>query len=655
MYLLFLAATSFAQIQYFPTIIYDLDGDGFEDVILERGFSQSMDASIEYCSIHPQNNVEIANTRIQWEYGSGHYIQYFEFNDTISENSDWTEDSETVYEKYYNQPKSWWLSNDYFAGVRIKKDDLYYYGWIRFKGNTPYNEVLVRDAAIQSTPNTSIKAGEGITSIAPVSGLVTVNGDNSKWSDFNFEFYPSYYYSFVNSYRAFIVKNENSSEINIDDLLNVPTGNYLEFNSGESFYNFDLNDSLLDLDNETIKLGGSYQICILAITNHVDSFQNAFTLTDTFVANVTLPNIESPVVLDNSDFGNSKDIQIIFKKNENEDFLKEYRVLILPSDSTSSFNLEKALAVSTENSYTIPPSNDSIYTIINMSITDIYGISIQQNKLYKAFILSVQDNINSNVSSLSFASNDFALSNPDYIYASQTEGESIMHNGGEVTINGDTCTLDFDKDGQLDIMISGLLWDENNHPRINTLIHPAENIQIIYSEENLAKNISLYSPINNYWNWSSEILTLYYEKTDFGVGTIYGEFKTYRDGIIGFKKSSVEDTILGWLRINNGRIKEYAWQKAGISSISEIPNSTETSFIPYPNPNRERILNISIKEYKEGVDYYIDVLNPTGTLQHTFKITAQLSEISLANLNQGLYYFRLRSPDKQETQKIIVL
>lgn len=657
-FLLFLTASSFAQIQYFPTVSHDFNNDSIEDITIERGFSQSFDSSIEYCNISPQNNnVEIATKRINYQNGgSGSYVQYFEFGDTISDKIEWTKKTKTIYEKYSNEPKIWWVNKNYFIGVRVRdENNNYQYAWIRFRGNTPYKKNILRDAAIQTELNSPILAGEGITSIQPVVDKVYNEKDSTKWSDYKVVFYPPLHKSFVDEYRIFIGKSQYSNEINLDQLLTAPKTNYQKIDTGSFEYNVILNDTLLDLESKEFVLGENYTIYVLSISNNIDSFPHSLTTTNYFKTITTLPKTGNPVVLDNGDRNNSTDIQLHFTQNSKENYTKEYRILILPSDSVASFNLQKAISVPVENAHIISPKNDSIYTIENIETADIYGNSIHQNTAYNAFILSVHDGINSNQSSLSAASNNFVLSIPNYIYAGQTEGENIMYNGGEVKTSTDTCTLDFDNDGALDLIISGLDFIENNHPRINLIAHPVGNTEIIYSENELAKSLPEYFPIYSRSNWSAKSLTLYFNHTDFGVGTVYGEFKNYVDQRIGFKKTNLQDTIFGWVIVNSGRIKEYAWQKSVKSSSVQIPNAIETSFNAYPNPNKERNLKIVIKNFEEQEDYFIDVLNLSGRVQSTIKINEKLSIINLANLQRGIYYIRFRSPEKQETQKIIVL
>ncbi|MEN8117686.1 MAG: hypothetical protein ABFS16_11945, partial [Bacteroidota bacterium] len=460
LFLLFISLLSVGQIKHFTTIHPDVDGDGVEDFTFKHSYRRywgGYSLDVFWARVYPENGAEIACDLISP--GTEH-VTYLEYNDTINEDLNWKTDSSYIYSSLGIGPGSWNVSKDYFVGIRIKKGESYYYGWIRFKGNTDHYLEVSRDAAIQTKPDTPIKAGEGIVSIVPVVDKVHRENNNTEWSDYKAVFFPPYFESFVSGYRVFVVKHESSDNINVDQLLAAPETSYQNVDAGSFEYNVILNDSLLDLDNEQIMLDEKYQICVLALSNNTDTFPHAYTLTDTFKVTTSLAKLENVKAFDVNDLGNSRDIQVVFDKNVRDDFVKEYRVMILPSDSSASFNLEKALAVPPDNSHAILPINDSVYTIENMEITDIYGNPIEQNRFYKAFILSVHDEIKSSVSSLS-VSNAFSLNIPTNIYAGQKEGDNIIYVLFKVSdySSYDTQYLDFDNDGHTELTIEVIAWE----------------------------------------------------------------------------------------------------------------------------------------------------------------------------------------------------
>lgn len=646
--------SGFSQIKHFPETNYDLDGDGKEDFKFELEWQQAYDATVSWFTVTPLNGAEVAIEEVEvTSYSKDWMVQYFEFGDTIDSNLVWTTGKQTISQGYNRAPDEWYVENDYFIGVRLKMDDEYQYGWIRFRSfHISYK--FSRDAAVQLNSGVPIKAGEGITSIAPVAGPVTIENNNNAWSDILVDFYPSWFGSFVQEYRVFVVKTSKAGEITIERLLEASTANYQNVASGDYSYSFNLNDSLVDLDNEGIKLGENYRICLLSLSSNTDSFPHAFTLTQSFMLNTELPPVNAPTVFDVADNRNSTDIQVVFSKNEKEEFVKEYRIMILPNDSAAAFNQEKAAEVAEGNFYAVQPNGDSVYMIQNIEMTDIFGDPIEQKQKYNAFIWSVPNQENANIASLSEPSNVFTLNVPNYLYAGQSIGKNIAFNDGNLVITSDSCFLDIENDGKNDLVISGLDVTDTNHRRFNIVAHLRENMEVIFSEQNLAKNLTKNTPVYENFNWSSNSLTLRYIQTDFEVGPVYGEFTEWRDGYLGFRKISEQDTIYGWAKINNGRIKDYAWQKSVTQSVIEIPDSEENMFVAYPNPNSDRILNIALKEFVAGKDYQIEVFSSLGIKMKRNTINEQLYQINLNDLPRGMYFVQLTTPEKQETQKVMV-
>ncbi|MEZ5015188.1 MAG: T9SS type A sorting domain-containing protein [Chitinophagales bacterium] len=62
----------------------------------------------------------------------------------------------------------WNGSEEAFLGFRIRRDALYYYGWIRVAVADSARSMTIRDYAIETTPNQAIRAGDipGTTSIS---------------------------------------------------------------------------------------------------------------------------------------------------------------------------------------------------------------------------------------------------------------------------------------------------------------------------------------------------------------------------------------------------------------------------------------------------------------------------------------------------------
>jgi hypothetical protein len=79
--------------------------------------------------VTPLNGAELATEKIK----GSNYVKYFEFGDTIDSNLIWSSETQILTQSYDRLPDAWYVDGDYFLGIRLKKDDGYQYGWIRFQ------------------------------------------------------------------------------------------------------------------------------------------------------------------------------------------------------------------------------------------------------------------------------------------------------------------------------------------------------------------------------------------------------------------------------------------------------------------------------------------------------------------------------------------
>nr|WP_319510967.1 T9SS type A sorting domain-containing protein [uncultured Draconibacterium sp.] len=627
-----------------------MNGDGVPDYSFEIKYAMAYESSIEYCILTPLNGAEIVSRTITRQGGADDYITLFNTGDTISETENWTTDIWTLYDEYSHQPDEWWEDEDYFVGIRIKKDEGYFYGWIRLRGNVDYEDGIIRDAAIQLQPDKSLRAGEGIESIAPIVEEVSNVADNNQWSDYKVVFYPPYIKELVSEYRIYLIKQ--NSDFTLADLLSLAETNYQKVDTSANYsHTVFLRNELLDLENEGLALGQEYQACIVAISADTTLFADSYSLTHSFKVVTNLPEVETPVLYDLLNYGNSTDFGVEFMRNEKEEFVKEYQILILPADSASAFTLAKALEVPVENRFKLQPTNDSLYSVQDMNIADIYGHTIMPGQFYKVCVLAVHDNISTNVSSLSQASNACSLSSPNSIYAGQSAGENLTY--VDASVADISNSIDIDGNGKADIIIDVVEFTENHYSDINIVLRTADSTEVVCYNEGLVMNISLFSTINNNYDWSSGEFQLYYKNGGYGAYTTTGEF-VYGKGMLAFRKVSSSETIFGWMKLGwESRVLEYAYQLSAVMSVPEV--ETHLDFKVYPNPGNGSTMQLDIVDFEIGIDYKVDILSESGLLKKSINLSEKKSTIDLNNLGSGIYYVRFKSPSEQSTQKIIVL
>ncbi len=651
-----ISSTASAQTKYFTGESNDIDGNGTADFdIAYSDFSYYGSDYFMYMymgTFSPQDELQIQfGTQTVGVYS---LVEFNNFGDTIGTSRQWSSEPKTIY--FYentNYVENWQDESFAFIGIRIKNGDLFRYGWLRI---TTTFDCHVLDGAIQETAGIPILAGEGINTIKPLDMKVSDLRNNGNWSDISVDFFSPYFNSYVEEFRVFAVKADDAQNLSVEDFMALPESRYLVVENEEVEYNVVLNSVFLDVDGDKMDITEEYRICVVSVSDSVEIFPHGFSLSPVFQINTVLPEVSTLTAEDFGDEGTSEDLKVTFAKNTREDMMKEYRLLIVPKDSAKFFTLEKAIQIPEEYSFGVEPVGDSVYSVENKLLKDIFGNPVHQDQLYQVFILSVPDGVNSNIASLSSVSNTFSLGTPDYLYAGQKEGIGINYYDFEPDLEEDTIRFDFDQDGKSELVFTNYSnWKPSvifDYWEVTT----EDSTQIIITDNDIATNLSLHSSINHLGNWGSGTFYLNFEySAGWGPATKKGEF--LYEGIVGFRKNSVNDTIYGWIHVHcqyPTKIYDYAWQKRVTQSVIKIPDSGENLFVAYPNPNRDRVLNIAIKNFGGEKDSFLDVFNSSGIKMKRIVVTEQLSQINLNGMPGGLYYVQLVTPEKQETQKILV-
>jgi hypothetical protein len=650
------SSISSAQIKYFTGESNDIDGNGTADFDIEYSdFSYYGSDHFMYIymgTFSPQDELQIQfGTQTVGVYS---LVEFNNFGDTIGTSRQWSSEPKTIY--FYentNYVENWQDESFAFIGIRIKNGDLFRYGWLRI---TTTFDCYVLDGAIQETPGIPILAGEGINTIKPLDLKVSDLRNNGNWSDISLDFFSPYFNSFVEEFRVFAVNAGDAQSFSIEDLMELPESRYQVVKNEEVEYHVALNSDFLDVDGDEMDITKEYNICVLSVSDSVEIFSHDFCLSPVFQIKTVLPEVSNPTAEDFGDEGTSEDLKVTFAKNTREDMMKEYRLLIVPKDSAKFFTLEKAIEILDDYYLGIESADDSVYLAENKLLKDIFGNPVQQDQLYEAFILSVPDGINSNVASLSPGSNVFCLGTPNYLFAGQSEGKGLKYHDFEPDLADDTVRFDFDQDGKVELTFTNFSdWKPSvifDYWTVTT----EDNTEIIFTENDIATNHSLHSSINHLGNWGSGTFYLnYLYSPGWDKATQKGEF--VYEGIVGFRKNLGKDTIYGWVNIlclYPTKIYDYAWQKSVTQSVIEIFDSGEKMFVAYPNPNSDRILNILLKEFAAGKDYQINVFNSSGVKMKQILVSEQLFQLNLNALPRGLYVVQLTTPEKQETQKVMV-
>lgn len=141
--------------------------------------------------------------------------------------------------------------------------------------------------------------------------------------------------------------------------------------------------------------------------------------------------VTSSEITDLNNTGNASDIRVTFTRSENEQFVTEYRAIIVKSGTSSdNFTLETANGLASERYTTIAKSveGNPIVSFLSSTVADSDGEAIAPGQIYRVFILTIGNGDQAPENGLSNPSNPINLQNEDIldIFAELSLGASGM-------------------------------------------------------------------------------------------------------------------------------------------------------------------------------------------------------------------------------------
>jgi len=193
----------------------------------------------------------------------------------------------------------------------------------------------------------------------------------------------------LNGYRIMVVKSSDANQFSLSKANNVSSSNYTSV--GKTGYNItkSLASNARDVDGHSIRNGVSYRVFVLSVgaygTNVLSAYSPAITLT----GNTSVNPATNVTVKDVADYGDGRDLQVSFTRANEEQNIREYRILAVKESDASYFNLTDALAVSGPNYTAVNKTGSNITRTLAADSKDVNGRLIQGDTKYKVFILSV--------------------------------------------------------------------------------------------------------------------------------------------------------------------------------------------------------------------------------------------------------------------------
>lgn len=293
--------------------------------------------------------------------------------------------------------------NDGYIGLRLQVEDKLYFGWVRLDIDAQCKSVIIKGYGYEKEPYKTVKAGPTVPAVQNV--MVTDVNNNGDGSDISISFTKAVDETNIDEYWIYVVRSIYSKEFSVFDAgagVNAtkiaPTGNNIMMN---------LPDTAVDNLGIPIQEQLAYNIFVVSVS-----------FSGNFIGNVSLPspNIillsEAPQVVnviaeDISNYGDGRDLQISFNRIFDEQFINEYRIFVVKTDSAGSFDMIKTNNIL--NYHTVNKSGLDIVLRLNTNSKDVDGDYVTNNESYKIFVLTVADGVNYTKNSLSMPSEEVIL------------------------------------------------------------------------------------------------------------------------------------------------------------------------------------------------------------------------------------------------------
>ncbi|KMY32978.1 hypothetical protein ACZ11_12940 [Lysinibacillus xylanilyticus] len=272
--------------------------------------------------------------------------------------------------------------------------------------------VFVMAVATNSGNNVLSSASNAITlyssNVGAVSNLYTNDvNDYGDGRDLYVSFTKAADESNISQYRIMVVPTAYYSSFSLSDANNVSSSNYTTVNkSGNNNYGLTLSGNARDVRGNYITDRTSYRVYVLSVGYGNYSGSNALsapTSTITLGKNYNVQAVTSLTAADVNDFGDGRDLQVSFTKPSDETNVNHYRIFVVPTAYSSSFNLSQA----NSNSNFITESKDgnrSTTRSLDSTTRDVRGNLITEGTNYSVYVLTVANGNSSSVNALSSAS-----------------------------------------------------------------------------------------------------------------------------------------------------------------------------------------------------------------------------------------------------------
>ncbi|QPQ31637.1 copper amine oxidase N-terminal domain-containing protein [Lysinibacillus sp. JNUCC 51] len=238
----------------------------------------------------------------------------------------------------------------------------------------------------------------------------------------------------ISHYRIMVVPTSYYSNFSLSDANNVSSSNYTTVSkSGNNNYGLTLSGNTRDVRGNYITDRTSYRVYVLSVGYGNYSGSNALsapTSTLTLGKNYNVQAVTNLTAADVNDYGDGRDLQVSFTKPSDETNVNHYRIFVVPTAYSSSFNLSQA----NSSSYYITESrggNKSVTRTLDSTTRDVRGNLITEGTNYRVYVLTVANGNSSSVNALASASLDITLAKNKAVQAVSNVNASDVNDFGD--------------------------------------------------------------------------------------------------------------------------------------------------------------------------------------------------------------------------------
>ncbi|MDX2002132.1 MAG: T9SS type A sorting domain-containing protein [Chitinophagales bacterium] len=315
------------------------------------------------------------------------------------------------------------------------------------QNGTPYKVFVLSVAnGTGSTVNALSLPSNQITLTTAVSASLATNvsaldvANNNNGLDLQVAFTKAAAENTISEYRILVVKAANAGSFNLGLANTVGMANYTAVIPNGSNISQVLTASSKDVDGDAIVNGTPYNVFVLSVADGIIATINSLSAPSnqiTLSTAISAPQVTGITATDVANNKNGSDLQVAFNKVTDETQVDEYRIFVVKSAASGTFDLTAANALGTAFYNAFTPNGNNVQLNLTPTSVDVDGDTLVENQAYKVFVLSVADGVNATTNTLSTASNEVTLTSPSAIAENTLQGVRMYGFGNAVRVKFD--------------------------------------------------------------------------------------------------------------------------------------------------------------------------------------------------------------------------